>query len=186
MLPKNCAEATACTQRSGFYKILVPSFSYEPFYVECDADTDGGDWIVIQRRQDGSVDFMRNWLEYENGFGDLDGEFFIGLKKLYALTHYDGPQELLILMENITCESAYAKYNAFVVGNDTGMYELKKVGMYSGTAGDSLTIHVGMKFTTIDRDNDLSDEVNCAKHFTGAWWYKACHGRQVFFFLFFF
>ena len=39
----------------------------------CDAVTIGGGWLVVQRRQDGSVDFNRSWVEYEEGFGSLTG-----------------------------------------------------------------------------------------------------------------
>ncbi|XP_023300173.2 fibrinogen C domain-containing protein 1-like [Lucilia cuprina] len=173
-LPKDCAEATACTHRSGFYKIQIPPYTEPAFYVECDAKTDGGDWIVIQRRQDGSVEFYRNWDEYQLGFGDIDGEFFIGLHKLYALTNNNGPQELLIEMEDVNQKTAFAKYDAFAIANETDMYKLKKLGRYSGTAGDSLQDSVGCKFTTKDRDNDRHGE-NCAVMFVGAWWYKSCH-----------
>ena len=41
-----------------------------------DAYSGGGGWLVVQRRQDGSVPFNRSWVEYEEGFGDLNGEFW--------------------------------------------------------------------------------------------------------------
>ena len=48
----------------------------------CDASTAGGGWLVIQRRIDGSVDFDRDWVDYENGFGNLYGEFWYGLSAI--------------------------------------------------------------------------------------------------------
>ena len=36
---------------------------------------DGGEWLVVQRRQNDSAGFNRGWVEYEEGFGNLTGEF---------------------------------------------------------------------------------------------------------------
>ncbi|KNC22450.1 hypothetical protein FF38_06947, partial [Lucilia cuprina] len=150
----------------------------DQFLVECDVKTQGGDWLLIQRRQDGSVDFFRNWTEYQKGFGKIDGEFFIGLDKLHALTNNNGPQELLIVLEDKN-ETRHAKYSHFVVGNESEFYALQHLGVYSGDAGDSLNFHLGYKFSTKDQDNDNRDELNCAEFYTGAWWYNNCHQSNL-------
>ena len=56
----------------------------------CDTTNGGGGWLVVQRRQDGSVDFNRTWIEYEDGFGKLTGEFWYGLRALHCLTGQGG------------------------------------------------------------------------------------------------
>lgn len=178
-IPKNCAEATSCTHRSGIYKIQLNNFHNQSFLVECDVKTQGGDWLIIQRRQDGSVDFYRDWDEYEKGFGKIDGEFFIGLEKLHALTNYDGPQELLVALEDKQ-EARYAKYTNFLIGDKSTYYALQHLGIYSGDAGDSLKYHLGCKFTTKDQDHDKHEKNNCAQDYTGAWWYNKCHHRYVY------
>ena len=53
----------------------------------CDTITDKGGRLVVQRRQDGSVDFIKGWVDYENGFGSLTGEFWYGLHPLHCLTN---------------------------------------------------------------------------------------------------
>ena len=45
-----------------------------------------GQWEVIQRRMDGSIDFYRSWASYVDGFGDPDGEYWLGLKNIHCLT----------------------------------------------------------------------------------------------------
>ena len=126
---------------------------------------------MFQRRQDGSVDFYRGWNDYKAGFGQLTAEFWLGNDKIHRLTG-SRPSFLRVELEDWNGGKAYAKYGKFNIGNEQAQYKLE-VGSYSGTAGDSLTYHNNMAFTTKDRDNDRWGS-NCAVSFTGAWWYKIC------------
>ena len=134
-------------------------------------ETDGGGWTVFQRRQDGSVDFSRNWIEYENEFGNLTGEFWLGLGKINRLTK-EQSNTLRVDLGDFDGNTRYAQYTTFSVGDSTTEYTLTVEG-YSGTAGDSLVYHNGMKFTTRDNDNDNSGG-NCAQALHGAWWFNNC------------
>ncbi|EDV98376.1 GH23081 [Drosophila grimshawi] len=172
-LPSSCLEAALFIHRSGIYEILVPSYSQQPFNVSCDEETQGGGWTTVLRREDGSVDFFLYWEDYKNGFGNLTGEFFIGLEKLHKMTKAVD-QELLIVMEDFKGRKRFARYEQFVIGSEEEAFKLLTLGHFSGDAGDEMRDHAGQKFSTRDRDNDASEN-HCAEKYMGAWWYKACH-----------
>lgn len=133
---------------------------------------------IFHQRTEGSMSFYRGWDEYKTGFGNIDGEFWIGLDKLHELT-LSRPHELLIELEDFEGESRKARYSHFAIGGEKESYALVLLGKYSGDAGDSMSYHAGQKFTTFDKDNDVWVEGNCAKAHHGAWWYNACETRWV-------
>ena len=135
--------------------------------------TDGGGWTVFQRRMDGSVDFYQNWTDYQQGFGNLSGEFWLGLDKIHRLTSTS--TQLQIDLQDFNGSSRYAQYTSFSVGDSASKYILSVSG-YNGTTGDSLAWHNGQKFSTRDQDNDAAGVgYSCAQTYKGGWWYKWCH-----------
>ncbi|VDI25806.1 Hypothetical predicted protein [Mytilus galloprovincialis] len=73
---KDCTELKKSTATSGVYQIFPDKTKGVKAY--CDMDTDNGGWTIIQKRYDGSVNFQRSWTEYENGFGNVKGEYWLG------------------------------------------------------------------------------------------------------------
>lgn len=139
--------------------------------------TDGGGWTVFQRRIDGSVDFFRDWRDYEEGFGNLSGEHWLGLLKLHRLST-SAPQELRVNLGDLDNNKCSAHYDSFIIAGASEKYRLQVSG-YSGAAGDSLAWHSGMHFTTKDQDNDIHRNVNCAAVHKGGWWYASCHDSNL-------
>ncbi|XP_061399115.1 angiopoietin-related protein 6-like [Musca vetustissima] len=138
------------------------------------AELQYANWTTIQRRQDGTEDFYRNWTEYRMGFGTSErGEFFMGLEKLHQLTS-EKPHELLIILKDWENDTRYAHYNNFRISGEEGKYAIIELGDYSGTAGDGMDYYMGQKFSTFDSDNDEDDETNCAELYKSAWWFKTC------------
>lgn len=52
---------------NGIYKVHQNILKIIQVY--CDQSTDGGGWTIIQRRVDGSINFVRDWKNYKKGFG---------------------------------------------------------------------------------------------------------------------
>ena len=146
-----------------------------PFDVYCDMETDGGGWTVFQFRMNGSQDFYLNWNDYVHGFGNLNGEFWLGLSKIHRLTSNTSHTTMLrVDLGDFDGNTRYAEYNTFRVGDSVSKYTLTVSG-YNGTAGDSLAYHNSQPFSTKDRDNDANSRVHCAQQQQGAWWYRICH-----------
>ncbi|XP_022107436.1 ficolin-2-like isoform X2 [Acanthaster planci] len=178
-LPKDCSEAFANGVTADGVYTVQPVDDEGPFSVYCDMKTDAGGWTVFQRRQDGSVDFYRDWVSYRQGFGDLNGEFWLGNDNLHRLTA-QGVYRLRVDLEDFENNTAYAVYNTFRVADGRNNYRLR-VARYSGTAGNSLARlqRVRPAFSTKDRDNDSDDTKNCAVTYSGAWWYRSCHSSNL-------
>ena len=181
----SCCEVKSRFKFSSLWKSRVYSitnFCGEKDYCAqgfCDVVSDGGGWLVFQRRKDGSVDFDRTWVEYEEGFGSLDGEFWYGLRPLHCLTS-QGQWQLRVDFTFSNRTKSYLLYNKFAVGPASSQYQLSISG-FSGITSDPFHTHSldSMKFTTKDKDNYVSSSRNCAVTSGvgsngGGWWYRDC------------
>ena len=125
--------------RTDGVKMIYPQHM-EPFEAFCDQTTKGGGWTVFQKRLAGSVDFYRNWTDYKQGFGNLSGEFWLGLDKIHRLTSQTN-NKLRVELEDFDGNTSYAEYDTFAVADETDNYTLS-VGNYSGKCGQVWSISV--------------------------------------------
>ncbi|XP_040398622.1 tenascin-X isoform X48 [Cygnus olor] len=170
--PRDCIEEQLNGPRpSREALIFLGGDRQRPLRVFCDMETDGGGWLVFQRRMNGATDFWRGWEEYAHGFGNVSQEFWLGNEALHALTAA-GPTELRVDLRT-PLDAAFAHYRDFAIAGPEEHYRLH-LGAYSGTAGDAMSYHAGSPFSTRDRDPRRRPRP-CAVAYTGAWWYRNCH-----------
>ncbi|XP_007904930.1 angiopoietin-2b isoform X1 [Callorhinchus milii] len=169
---KDCAEVyQAGLTTSGVYTLHMPNTT-DTVKVLCDMDTSGGGWTVFQHRQDGKVEFHRDWKEYRLGFGDPAGEYWLGNEFVHLLTS-QSPHVLRIQLKDWDGNEAFSLFDRFSLGSEEQKYRLHVKG-YSGTAGrtSSLTPS-GTRFSTRDEDNDECG-CKCSQMASGGWWFQAC------------
>ena len=147
----------------------------------CDQTTENGGWTVILNREstaDPREDFQRTYAEYETGFGDPNGEFWIGLQAMHELTS-SSCKELKIEMEKYDGEKYVTSYATFRIGSADSGYVLDTGGFSSVPDFKEVFARSnGMKFTTMDKDQDTHSH-NCAIKFYGGWWYASCYGVKL-------
>lgn len=96
----------------------------------CDVKNNGG-WTVIQRRVDASVNFYRGWCDYKNGFGNLAGNFWLGLDRIHRLTKAR-KHVLRVDLEDFDGNKAHVHYKIFFVASEADGYALN-ASDWSGT-----------------------------------------------------
>ena len=142
--------------------------------------TDGGGWTVFQRRVDGSEEFNRDWSDCKNGFGNVASEHWLGNTMLHILTSTDINRNytLRIDLSDWEGEERHAVYSGFRIGSEFDNFKLHFDTYVSSesNAGDSLSYHNGMQFSTLDRDNDNKVGESCSARYggQGGFWFDDC------------
>ncbi|XP_008106271.2 angiopoietin-related protein 5 isoform X1 [Anolis carolinensis] len=174
---------------SGLY-IIHPEGSSYPFEVLCEMDFRGGGWTVIQKRTEGTVEFQRSWSDYLDGFGDLSGEFWLGLRKIFHIVNQKTDSFMLYVgLESEDDTYAYASYDSFWLEDEVCSFKIH-LGRYSGNAGDAFRGYRKednqntLPFSTFDVDNDgcnpvcsyQEEPIKSCSNFSEktGWWFSQC------------
>ncbi|XP_035480286.1 angiopoietin-related protein 5 isoform X2 [Scophthalmus maximus] len=174
---------------SGIY-IVHPENTDSSFEVFCEMDYMGGGWTVVQRRTDGLTDFKRPWADYADGFGNLAGEHWLGLKKVFYLVNQKETRfQLHVALTSHDDITSYASYDDFRLDSETQFFCIH-LGRYAGSAGDAFRGYDQEQnqdtapFSASDVDNDGCNpscsignrtvESCSAQHNQTGWWFNQC------------
>ncbi|KAI4881316.1 hypothetical protein NFI96_029942, partial [Prochilodus magdalenae] len=156
--PRDCGQVFSTGQNSSGLYAIKPNES-EPFLVYCEF-TEEGAFTVIQRRQDGSVNFNLSWQSYEDGFGNFRSEFWLGLKKIFSIAR-QGDSLLRFQMEDWKQERHFINFQYTLDGPETNYtIHLKLVDLSPDAEFQA------MRFSTKDHNDGHHDE-SCERDYTG-------------------
>ena len=159
---------------NGLYPILINNKVVNVF---CDMNIHGGGWIVFQKRFDGTINFERTWKDYKNGFGDMEGEFWLGNEIVHQLSQQNTKgMEFLISAKRFNGETAERISKNFKIAAEQEFYEMSDISYESGYPDLSSSTQKWNKmyFSTPDKDNDKLNTSNCAHTFCAGWWFNNC------------
>ncbi|XP_044239734.2 angiopoietin-related protein 3 isoform X2 [Ursus arctos] len=134
---------------------------------------DDSSWTLIQHRTDGSQNFNETWENYRYGFGRLDGEFWLGLEKIYSIVKQSN-YILRIELEDWNDNKHYIEYS-FHLGNHETNYTLHLVEI-SGNVPNALPEHKDLVFSTWD--HMAKGHINCPESYSGGWWWHDACGEN--------
>ncbi|PFX13873.1 Fibrillin-1 [Stylophora pistillata] len=121
------------------------------FDVFCNQEGSQGGWTVFQRKSSDSIDFNRDWIDYKNGFGNLYGDFWLGLDKVHRLTKSDN-YKLILYWKMENSEVHRFRFDHFEVESEDTWYKLRVE--VSGNDWGPLKDSNGQTFTTGDQDSN--------------------------------
>ncbi len=173
-----------CTPKSGIYSIRNTCSSTGALAqasitskILCNMESSYGGWTVLMKRTpdvDEKVSFKRPWVDYENGFGNLSGEFWYGLKNMHCLTSRESMEVEVELRKTDGTKKVLSYGNFKVDGPDTSYTLHVSDKHYEGF--DYFLTHNGMKFSTFDQDNDSYTTGSCSKKLNnGGFWFNLCY-----------
>ncbi|XP_073162909.1 fibrinogen-like protein 1-like protein [Lepidochelys kempii] len=183
-LSRDCRAAYRHGRRQSRLYVVHPQKS-SLIVVYCEMEQDGGGWTVLQRNTvSQKTSWDHSWTAYKKGFGNLEGNHWLGNTFIYLLTRQNAFAVRSVIV-NADGEKRYANYHSFALLDSEGNGYALRLGDYSGDAGDALTIiyesgiHDNMKFSTLDKDQDRRIPNNCALNYAGGWWYDSCHSALL-------
>ncbi|XP_053313222.1 techylectin-5B-like [Spea bombifrons] len=172
--PKSCSAIKS--GQSGLY--VVEPVAGKQLVVRCELTAAEGGWTVIQKNcRKNPKQWEASWESYKRGFGDPRSDYWLGNEHIHLLTMQQ-LHRIQFKMRTSFQTVHTAHYDSFSLEGEQSCYRIR-LGRYSGNAGDAMTSgepnagHDNMRFSTYDRDNDLSG-VNCASVGGGGWWYDNC------------
>lgn len=144
--------------------------------VLCHFDIDGG-WIVVQKRTTSQGNFRdQDETAYDQGFGPLDGNHWIGNLVLHDLSvNYVAGMKLRFNLTTTSNRLLVGGYDVFNVGPSNGQFAIGTLGSFTSLSGGMTDeFRAG---TTSATGIIFESDTQCADRYGGFWYFgQICSG----------
>lgn len=124
---------------------------------------------MLQKRFDGSVRFSnRTWVEYQNGFGKVSGEYWLGLDRIHRLAK--NPVTLRFDLGAPDGRTRFAVYQGFTVAGADQKY-LMTSGTYTGKSSFH---NLAVTLLTVFLASTIGERSSFSSSYTGLASRKLC------------
>lgn len=115
-----------------------------PIY--CDDKTEGGGWLLIERRQTGGTLMLNRPPNFDwSKHGNIADHFWFGFDLMHILTA-DVPMDLLLEINWCSGQPSLLKYKNFQVGPGGDRYRLKIESSQNDSNGEGFGVYDGREF----------------------------------------
>ena len=91
-----------------------------------------------------------------------------------------GSYELFVIVKRYDGVTRRKQFKGFTIGSEENKYVFHYDSVYARHSNYKLFERaLGMKFSTVDQDNDIDLTKSCAENFHGGWWFSACHADHM-------
>lgn len=170
--PLNCHDILSKfpSSQDGVYHIYVGS-STTPTKVYCEMSK-GGWTRIFNRIQRQTNDFDRNFGDYKMGFGNVNENYWLGLRFMQKLTNLK-KTSLRIELFNDEFDAEFIEYDNFLIYSEANGFRLELSAKSRGTMYDWFhESHNNMTFIAKDTKLDVGLE-DCAKRNAAGWWFSS-------------
>ncbi|ESO85004.1 hypothetical protein LOTGIDRAFT_77344, partial [Lottia gigantea] len=142
------------------------------FEVTCEFLHGGYTLIMSRDKACQDLSFNRNMAEYVYGFGDADGDHWLGLTRMKKILNNHPKNRLSVVFFGTNyCENVYSNFS---IGTIAERYTIT-LGDYDTGAfhrcGDSLRGAVDIEGSPFSAPGSDQTSFNCANNRQGGWWY---------------
>lgn len=161
-------------RQNGIYEIQ-PNLDEPSRRLNVYCNMTAGGWTVLFRKsQNSPIEFQNSYQVYKNGFGDLNGDHFLGLENFHLLTK-DKNRELIAVLNDTNYRTGY-----FKVLNEFNHFKLVVDNQIDKFPDESsLMLLNNSLFSTLDLDFDLAVNSNCSSGWKAGWWFTDCFDRSM-------